>query len=258
MGETRETTGKTREPIKVTVWNEYRHELDKPNVRAIYPQGMHRAIAEGLEGNFAIRTATLDEPEHGLGEAVLADTDVLVWWGHVAHKEVRDDIVDRVAARVLQGMGLIALHSAHYSKVFRKLMGTTCSLLYRDEGERERLWVTAPGHPIAEGVGPYFELEREEMYGEFFDIPSPDEVVFTSWYEGGNVFRSGCCFNRGQGKIFYFQPGHELYPTYHDANVLRVISNAVHWAAPTKREPLRFGKAVPALEAIRPKGAVEA
>ncbi|THF79118.1 ThuA domain-containing protein [Cohnella fermenti] len=242
------------ETIRVTIWNEFRHETNKPHVQAIYPRGMHHAIAEGLTGSFAIRTATLDEPEHGLDEAALADTDVLIWWGHTAHREVRDDVVERVAARVLQGMGLIALHSAHYSKVFKKLMGTSCSLLYRDEGEKERLWVTAPGHPIAEGIGPCFELEREEMYGEFFDIPAPDEVVFTSWFEGGNVFRSGCCFNRGQGKIFYFRPGHELYPTYRDANVLRVISNAIRWAAPAKREPVRFGKSVPALEAIKPKG----
>ncbi|MGG1515407.1 ThuA domain-containing protein [Paenibacillus oryzisoli] len=237
--------------IRVTIWNEYRHETTKPNVQELYPQGMHGAIAAGLIGDFAIRTATLEEPEHGLSEVVLAETDVLIWWGHVAHKEVSDAIVDRVASRVLQGMGLIALHSSHYAKVFRKLMGTSCSLLYRDEGEKERLWVTAPSHPIAEGIPPYFELAHEEMYGEFFDIPSPDEVVFTSWFEGGNVFRSGCCFHRGQGKIFYFRPGHELYPTYHDTNVLRVISNAVRWAAPVQREPLRFGKSVPALEPIR-------
>ncbi|WP_135552891.1 ThuA domain-containing protein [Paenibacillus cymbidii] len=242
------------ETIRVTVWNEYRHEVNKPHVRAIYPQGMHHTIAEALTVDFAVRTATLDEPEHGLSEAVLADTDVLVWWGHTAHKEVRDDIVDRVAARVLAGMGLIVLHSGHYSKVFKKLMGTSCALLYRDEGEKERLWVTAPGHPIAAGIGPYFELEQEEMYGEFFDVPTPDEVVLTSWFEGGNVFRSGCCYNRGQGKIFYFRPGHELYPTYHDPNVRRVIANAIRWAAPVQRETQRFGKSVPALEPIKPKG----
>ncbi|MBD2846326.1 ThuA domain-containing protein [Paenibacillus sp. IB182496] len=238
------------EAIKVTIWNEYRHEREHPDVQALYPLGMHHAIAEGLTGGLAIRTATLDEPEHGLSEEVLADTDVLIWWGHLAHREVRDEIADRVAARVLRGMGLVALHSAHYAKVFRKLMGTSCSLLYRDAGEKERLWVTAPGHPIASGIGPYFELAQEEMYGEFFDIPAPDEVVFTSWFAGGNVFRSGCCFHRGQGKIFYFRPGHERYPTYRDSNVLRVISNAVHWAAPVRREPPLYGKAVPALEAI--------
>lgn len=243
--------------IRVTIWNEFRHEVNKPHVRAIYPEGMHQAIASGLIGDFAIRTATLAEPEHGLTADVLAATDVLVWWGHTAHKEVQDDIVERVAARVLAGMGLIVLHSGHYSKIFKKLMGTSCALLYRDEGERERLWVTAPGHPIVEGIGPYFELEQEEMYGEFFDVPQPDEVVLTSWFEGGNVFRSGCCYSRGLGKIFYFRPGHELYPTYHDPQVLRVISNSIRWAAPVKREPQRYGKAVPSLETIQPKGTGE-
>ncbi|WP_127579095.1 ThuA domain-containing protein [Paenibacillus koleovorans] len=236
--------------IRVTIWNEYRHERNKPVVQEIYPQGMHRAIADGLTGSFEIRTATLDEPEHGLTEEVLEQTDVLVWWGHTAHKEVRDEIVERVAARVLRGMGLIALHSSHYAKVFKKLMGTSCALLYRDIGEKERLWVVAPGHPIVEGVGPYFELEREEMYGEFFDIPAPDEVVLTSWFAGGNVFRSGCCFYRGQGKIFYFRPGHELYPTYRDPNVLRVISNGIRWAAPVSRDLPRYGKQMPPLEDV--------
>jgi trehalose utilization protein len=240
--------------IRVTIWNEFRHEINKPAVKAIYPRGMHHAIAEGIVGEFEIRMATLDEPEHGLTEEVLAETDVLVWWGHTAHKEVQDVIVDRVVGRVLQGMGLIALHSAHYSKVFKKLMGTSCALLYRDVGEKERLWVVDPGHPIVEGIGPYFELQQEEMYGEFFDVPKPDDVVLTSWFEGGNVFRSGCCYSRGQGKIFYFRPGHELYPTYYDKNVLRVISNSIRWAAPVKREMQRYGKAVPPLEEIKPKG----
>ncbi|MBD2844087.1 ThuA domain-containing protein [Paenibacillus sp. IB182496] len=237
--------------LRVTIWNEYRHERRRPDVGGIYPDGIHGCLAERLAAaDLTIRTATLDEPEHGLTEEALADTDVLLWWGHTAHREVEDAVVDRVAARVLGGMGLIALHSAHYSKVFKKLMGTSCSLLYRDIGEKERLWVTAPSHPIAAGLGAYFELEREEMYGEFFDVPRPDEVVFTSWFAGGEVFRSGCCYARGQGRIFYFRPGHELYPTYRDANVLRVIANAIRWAAPVRREAPRYYKAVPPLERV--------
>jgi trehalose utilization protein len=157
---------------------------------------------------------------------------VLTWWGHKAHGEVSDEVVARVQKRVLEGMGLIVLHSGHFSKIFKRLMGTTCSLTWREADEKERLWVCNPGHPIAQGIGPYFELPREEMYGEPFGVPPPEEQVFISWFEGGEVFRSGCCYTRGNGKIFYFRPGHETYPTYFDANVRRVLANAVEWARP--------------------------
>jgi trehalose utilization protein len=236
---------------RVTVWNEFRHEKKDQKVIEIYPDGMHEAIARPLRGEgFTVRTATLDEPEHGLTEEVLAETDVLLWWGHMAHKEVSDEVVERVQKRVLEGMGLIVLHSAHASKIFMRLMGTGCMLSWREAGERERLWVVAPGHPIAEGIGEYFEIPHEEMYGEFFDIPAPDALVFVSWFQGGEVFRSGCCFERGQGKIFYFRPGHETHPTYHQPEVQRVISNAVRWAAPTSRPPFKPGNRAASLETI--------
>jgi trehalose utilization protein len=217
---------------RVTVWNEYRQERSDPSVRAIYPDGIHAAIADGLRGaGFEVRTATLDEPEHGLTEAVLAETDVLTWWGHVAHDEVDDAIVDLVQQRVLQGMGLIVLHSGHFSRIFRRLMGTTCNLKWREAGEHERLWVVDPSHPIAEGLGEGFLIDHEEMYGEHFDIPAPDELVFVSWFQGGEVFRSGCAYRRGRGRVFYFRPGHETYPTYFNPDVRRVIANAARWAS---------------------------
>jgi trehalose utilization protein len=223
--------------IKVTVWNEYEHEKLDKRVADIYPRGIHAAIADNLSetGEFIVRTATLEEPEHGLTEEVLDDTDVLIWWGHRAHKRVSDEIVERVHERVLRGMGLIALHSAHHSKIFIKLMGTTCHLRWREAGEKERIWVVEPNHPIAEGLGEYFELEHEEMYGERFDVPAPETLVFMGWFQGGEVFRSGCCYTRGYGKIFYFQPGHERYPTFYNPNVMRVIRNAVKWACPVKK-----------------------
>jgi trehalose utilization protein len=222
------------DPIRVTVWNEGRHEKSSPEVRAVYPNGIHGAIAEGLrQSGFVVRTATLDDPEHGLTEEVLKSTDVLTWWGHMAHGEVSDEVVARVQKRVLEGMGLIVLHSGHLSKIFVKLMGTGCMLKWREASDKERLWVVEPGHPIASGLPEHFELPREEMYGERFDIPAPDTLVFVSWFTGGEVFRSGCCFNRGKGHIFYFRPGHESFPTYYDKNVRKVISNAVQWAAPT-------------------------
>ena len=220
--------------IRVTVWNEFRQEHSDEPVRRIYPDGIHAAVAAGLreaDTDFVVRTATLDEPEHGLTEAVLAETDVLTWWGHVAHGEVADAVVDRVQRRVLQGMGLIVLHSGHFSRIFQRLMGTSCDLKWREAGERERLWVVDPSHPIAAGLGESFVLPEEEMYGEHFDIPAPDQLVFVSWFRGGEVFRSGCCFMRGAGRVFYFRPGHETHPTYFDANVRRVIANAVRWAA---------------------------
>jgi len=238
--------------IRVTVWNEYRHERKNEQIAKIYPDGMHGAIAKHLaaQPGIAAHTATLDEPEHGLTADVLKETDVLIWWGHMAHDQVKDDVVERVKERVLAGMGLIVLHSGHFSKIFRSLMGSTCNLKWREAGEKERLWVVSQGHPIAQGFGEHFELPHTEMYGELFDIPQPDELVFVSWFEGGEVFRSGCCFNRGSGKIFYFRPGHETYPIYHDKNVLRVITNAVRWARPTGTPNREFGNRKP-LEPIR-------
>ena len=220
--------------VRVTVWNEFRQERSDAPVTAVYPDGIHAVIADGLResGGFEVRTATLDEPDHGLTDAVLADTDVLTWWGHVAHAEVDDEVVARVQRRVLDGMGLIVLHSGHHSKIFRRLMGTSGDLKWRESGENERLWVVDPGHPIAAGLGESFLIEKEEMYGEFFDIPAPDRLVLVSWFAGGEVFRSGCCYTRGRGRIFYFRPGHETYPTYFHPEVRRVIANAVGWAAP--------------------------
>lgn len=222
-------------PLKVVVWNEHVHERKSEAVRAVYPDGIHGAIAAGLrelDPDLEVSCALMEDPEHGLSRERLAETDVLLWWGHQAHGDVEERVVDRVQARVLEGMGLIVLHSGHYSKIFKRMLGTTCSLCWREADERERLWVCNPGHPISQGLDRCFELEREEMYGEPFAIPPPEEQVFISWFEGGEVFRSGNCYRRGNGKIFYFRPGHETYPTYFDKNVRRVLANAVRWAAP--------------------------
>jgi len=203
---------------------------------------MHGQIASHLRSKgLTVQTATQDQPENGLTSELLESTDVLMWWGHMAHDQVKDETVERVYQRVMGGMGLIVLHSAHFSRIFKRLMGTSCNLKWREIGEKERLWVVNPGHPIAAGLGEYFELEHEEMYGELFDIPAPDELVFVSWFAGGDVFRSGCCFYRGMGKIFYFRPGHETYPTYHNPHVLQVLYNSVMWAAPCGGPTVTFG-----------------
>lgn len=226
--------------IRVTVWNEYIHEKEEP-VRHIYPKGIHGCIKEFLEQDpeLVIRTATLDMPEHGLTEEVLKETDVLILWSHVHQERFSDEVAKRIQQHVLQGMGLIALHSAHFHKAMRLLMGTSMTLRWR-HGESERVFCTAPYHPIAEGIPAHFDLPHEEMYGEYFDIPKPDDVVFTGWFSCQEVFRSGCTFHRGYGKIFYFQPGHEEYPIYYVPEVQQIIRNAVHWCRPVvrKEEPL--------------------
>jgi trehalose utilization protein len=237
--------GRETMPVRVTIWNEFRHEKQNPAVGKLYPQGMHEAIATHLRkrDDLAVRTATLDEEQHGLTEQVLRETDVLTWWGHLHHEEVDDRVVERVHQRVLEGMGLLVLHSGHFSKLFKKLMGTTCNLIWRvAENEREILWVTRAGHPLVEGMPSHFVIDAEEMYGEFFDIPEPEQTVMISSFTGGEVFRSLCTWTRGAGKVVFFRPGHETFPTFYNPNVLRVIENSIRWAAPTPAVgPVTFG-----------------
>ncbi len=225
--------------IRVTVWNEGVHERQHEAVKKIYPKGMGRQIAQYLKkqpGIASVHVSELSDPDQGLADKILKNTDVMTWWGHMAHHEVTDENAARVQQRVLEGMGLVVLHSGHLSKPFVRLMGTTCMLKWREWkgiGEKERLWVVDPAHPIVDGLPEYIELERAEMYGEHFDIPPPDQLVFISWFQGGEVFRSGCCWHRGLGKVFYFRPGHETIPIYYNEQILKVIYNGVKWAAPT-------------------------
>lgn len=221
--------------IRVLIWNEFRHERTKESVRAVYPEGIHGCIRDFLAKNddLEIVTATLsmDGNDCGLTDDLLNSTDVLIWWGHMKHQCVPDEWVEKIRNRVLRGMGLIVLHSGHHSKIFRALMGTTCNLQWRED-ERERLWNIAPNHPVMKGIPAYFELPQEEMYGERFDIPQPDELLMMGWFSGGEVMRSGCTFTRGLGRILYLQPGHEAYPIFRDENIQKLITNGVYWAAP--------------------------
>lgn len=234
--------------LRVTVWNEGVHEKTDPRVTSIYPNGMGEPIANYLRkqpGIASVHVSELDHPDQGLSDDILNNTDVMTWWGHKVHELVTDENAARVQQRVLEGMGLVVLHSGHFSKVFKRLMGTGCDLKWREANERERFWVVDPGHPIAAGLPDMFELPHEEMYGEHFDIPQPDHLVFISWFQGGEVFRSGCCWHRGRGKIFYFRPGHETYPTYHNETVLKVIGNGVAWAQPSGVTGITRGNAQP-------------
>ena len=247
--------------IRVTIWYEYVQESGQmtpefeaqvpegqlegfrqwipestKKIRRQYPDGLMETLAKYLrkDPEFEVTSVNLFMPECGLTEELLEKTDVLIWWAHIAHRMVPDEIAYRVVRRVQAGMGFIPLHSAHQSKPFVYLLGTSGTLKWR-EGDFCRIWTAAPAHPITEGIPESVDLIEEEMYGEPFDIPKPDETVFISWYSGGEVFRSGCTWTRGYGKIFYFQPGHETSPSYHNPYVLKIIENGVYWAAPEIR-----------------------
>lgn len=235
----------TDRPLRVVVWSENRHEQAEPHVAGLYPDGMHGAIASGISEHLGdaaeVSIALLDDPEHGLTEERLAATDVLTWWGHAAHAEVADEVVARVQRHVLAGMGLVVLHSGHWSKIFTTLMGTSCTLRWRSERDRELVWTVDPTHPIAQGVPHPIEIPQQEMYGERFDVPAPDELIFISSFSGGEVFRSGMTFRRGNGRIFYFSPGDQDFPVYHHRDVRRVIANGVAWVAsdrPRREDPV--------------------
>ncbi|MBE6637014.1 MAG: trehalose utilization protein ThuA [Ruminococcaceae bacterium] len=224
--------------IRITVWNEYVHERTEQKIAEVYPEGIHAAIAEflGKEEDFEVRTATLDDENCGITKEVLAETDVLIWWGHIAHDRVPDEIAYLVRDAVLEGMGLICLHSAHHSKPFRYLLGTSCNLTWRESDDEEILWVIEPSHPITRGIDRYFKLSHEETYGEPFVIPTPDKLLLIGHYSGGEVFRSGCLYERGNGKIFYLQPGHESYPTFRVPEIQMLIRNAIRYLAPAYRQ----------------------
>jgi trehalose utilization protein len=219
--------------LNVLIWNEHLDDNRPGPAKDCYPKGIHEAIARGLQSSIPgaiVSTTTLAEDKCGITDAILEAVNVLIWRSHIAHAEVPDDVIDCIQDHVLCGMGLILLHSSAESRVFKRLMGTTCSFRWRDSGERELVWSVDPSHPIAAGLPPVFELQQDETYSEFFDIPQPESVVFISSFAGGEIFRSGCTFRRGDGRIFYFSPGHESYPIYYNAMVRRVIANAVLWA----------------------------
>ncbi|MBR4767854.1 MAG: ThuA domain-containing protein [Lachnospiraceae bacterium] len=225
--------------LHVTVFNEFVHEKRHEKVHAVYPEGIHSVLKERLEDEeISVRTVTLDDPECGLTEEVLKETDVLIWWGHMRHELVPDEVAVRVQHAVISGMGAIFLHSAHHSKPFKLLMGTPCNLGWRENGDREYVWVVDPSHPIVQGIGRYFKLEHEETYSEPFSIPEPDKLLLIGNYSGGEVFRSGCLYRRGNGKVFYFQPGHETYPIFYDDNVIRIIKNAIRFLASDYRQEI--------------------
>ena len=220
--------------IRVTIWNEFHHEKTNDEAKALYPNGIHATIRDFLASDetLDIRLAALCDEDQGLPEDVLNQTDVLVWWGHMKHGEVSDELVERIRQRVYNGMGFVALHSAHHSKPFKAILGTTGNLAWGRE-QKAIIWNLCPSHPIAAGIPSNFTI-FDEMYGEPFFIPKPDDLIFGTWYEDGNIFRGGCTYTRGLGKIFYFHPGHETCPSFHNPYVQQIIHQGIHWAAPVR------------------------
>jgi len=223
--------------INVVIWNEFRHEKTKEKARALYPNGLHATIKGYLDKNedMEITLAALDDPDQGLSDERLQNTDVLVWWGHMAHDEVDSVLVKKIRDRVWEGkMGFIALHSAHMARPFCAIVGTE-GVLSCGRNQKEIMWTLMPSHEISAGIPDHFLIEEEELYAEPFHIPEPDELVFGAWFEDGHILRAGAGFRRGAGKIFYFQPGHETCPSFHNPYVLRVIENAIRWVRPCEQ-----------------------
>lgn len=223
--------------MKITIFTEHNASMDSPEGKLAYPEGMNECLRLLIAGDGHEVTMIVHGPDDDgseLTEEMLKNTDVLVWWGHWYHGSVNPAVVDMVVDYVNRGMGMLALHSAHESRPMQRLMGTTGALSWREMGENERVWVIDKTHPVAQGLGDYIDIEHEEMYGEPFAIPAPDELVFISWFRGGEVMRSGCTFKRGFGKLFYFRPGHETLPTYHNEQIRRVILNALEYLKPAR------------------------
>lgn len=226
-----------QEPLDVLIWADDLAGADLAGeAAALHPDGIAATLAAALRTQLGeaahVAETGLAERGQGVAEERLAAADVLVWWGHERHDEVSDETAARVQRHVLGGLGLIVLHSGHWSKPFRALMGTSCDLAaWREDTDEERIWTVDPGHPIAAGVERPICLPRHEMYGEPFDVPAPDELVFVSAFSGGEAFRSGCCWRRGSGRVFYFSPGHETDPVFDHPQIRLVLGNAVRWAA---------------------------
>lgn len=220
-----------RSQIRVLCWS----EGTAPT--AIYPKDISGAVADALRaaGEFEVHTAALSDPDQGLSDAALAGADVLFWWGHQRHDQVHDDRVAAVVQRVRDNrLGLVALHSSHYSKPFKSLMGTACDLGgWGINRAPEQISVKAPAHPIARGISD-FQIPREEFCNEPFQVPPPDLVILESTWHTGQRFRSGCLWKRDSGRVFYFRPGHEEFPTYFQPEVKAILVNAARWMSPRR------------------------
>jgi trehalose utilization protein len=206
--------------------------------KSVYPNDINGAVAEGLKdlSGWEVVKAGLSDPDQGLPDKLLQRADVLIWWGHQKHGDVKDELVDKIVKRVKEdGMGFIALHSSHFAKPNKKLMGTACSWkAYVLDSTTLKITVKSPDHPIAKGIKD-FTIDHSERYSDPYAVPTPKAVVFegtASLKKGGtDTSQIGLTWEIGKGKVFYFQAGHETNPVFMDPNVRQIMSNAVQWAA---------------------------
>lgn len=227
--------GLDKKERKVVVWSE------GTAPKTVYPYDVNTAIAEGLQPlkDWQIITASITDPDQGLSDDLLNSTSVLIWWGHQKHGDVKDELVAKIVRRVKEGgMGFIATHSAHYSKPLKALLGTNCGWkYYTDDGARVDLIVKSPKHPIAKGVK-NFTVPKTERYGDPFEVPPAETVVFDGIYTLPNGTKEnaqqGMTWSVGKGRVFYFQPGHESYPIYFQEEIRHIFRNGVQWAAGKK------------------------
>ena len=263
-------------PLKVLVWDEQQEAQKKA-----YENFLGNHIAEHLkkQPGLALRSVSINESQQGLSDENLEWAEAILWWGHVRHKDVDDAAVGKVIARLKAGKcGLVAIHSAHWSKPFKAAMWErhqqdvlsripaadrgsvilktlpkeggadvartemrdgkieitlvvpNCGLgSWRADGAPSHVEVKAPDHPIAKGVPARFDVKQTEMYNEPFTVPAPDTVVFAESWDKGEKFRAGCCWKVGEGRVFYFRPGHETYPVFHQPETLQIAHNAALW-----------------------------
>jgi len=220
--------------LRVLLWSERTEPVE------IYPTGINGALADYLNKQDGIeaKTAQLSDPEAGLGEAALANADVLIWFGHKKHKDVPDEIVERVVRHIRErGLGFIALHSAHYSKPLKVALQASGSWSdYQNRGWAEQVWVVSPNHPLAKGLKD-FTLPKEEIYTEPFDVPAPEAVILEATWPSGHRTRECMVWTLGKGRFVYLRPGHEEYPTFFIPEMQRLISNAVLWAGKRTNAP---------------------
>ena len=241
--------------LRVTVWSEVIDPVLEPRAVTYYPDDINVYLAEflSIEHDFEVRTANLRQKENGLSQEILNDTDVLVWWSHLYDDQVSDETAQRVAETVLNGMGILFLHASLGSKPAKILLGTNSNTgKYREIGEKEKIWVVDRSHPVVDGMEKeYIEIPASEMYGEPYGIPTPDDIVFISWFEGGEVLRSGVDWKKGAGKVFFFAPGHEEFPVYYHSEIQKAVKNIVRWLKPVKGPEITFQGEVESLEIIK-------
>jgi trehalose utilization protein len=220
--------GAAPKKIRVLLWSEQTEPRD------VYPKGISGALADYFNKlpGFEAKTATLNDPEAGLSDAVLSQTDVLIWFGHKKHNAVPDEAVDRVIKHVRErGMGFIGLHSAHYSKPLKKLLNASGSWRsYVNHGKPEQMWIVLPDHPIAKGVND-FTIPKTELYAEPFQVPPPEAVIVEGTWESGHRSREVMTWTIGKGRMVYIRAGHEEYPIYFMPQMQRLVANSVEWAA---------------------------